>query len=262
MTALPGFKSPKTVLARGRTHIEDLRARIADYADKAQIDQVTTFEIWTKEYVVKMVFREDIPDDLSAIAKDALSNLRDALDQAVYASAVAVNGGAPKRTKFLVGPTKDDIENDLRRKRYSDVPQDIIDLMWTFQPYEGGNPLLLPLNLVRNDSTHKYLVPILHKLGSTSLTLSAVPTGGFHLVSMGGPEEWNEDRRELVLARLGTPPTAELELSAKLDVVLGGSDTLRKESATSFLDAAASEVERIIMAIEAETVRILNERMV
>src|SRR3977135_2243129 len=93
MTAPDPFYSPKRTAARGRHHIADLRDRADDFMN-GRARGTYRIEKRPDGNQHKIQFDRDFFEELSCIAFDAANNLRSALDQIAYATAVLA--GKPK----------------------------------------------------------------------------------------------------------------------------------------------------------------------
>lgn len=252
------FKGTRLLLARAGKHLSELSSQLDELSKTISVIQIVEPE--GQEYVMKARLNGHLPDELSVVAKDVITDLRDALDHAVYASAAAIIGGEPRKTKFMAGRSESAIKDDIKRGRYTDVPKPIMDLMWSFRPFEGGHPILSTFNELRNQKTHRTLVPFIYKHGGTvSMSVTHVGPEGFRLEQMGGDDIWDQEKQELTLARLGTSPHSGIKFETSFDIVIHGTDIAGKhQPALQFLNAAASEFARIVSAIEAETIKTID----
>lgn len=209
----------------------------------------------TGDQLLYIQFESDIPPKISLDVRAVTRDLRDALDHAVYASAVAVSGGEPKRTKFLAADTPEGIQGDIRRGRCNDVHPDIVGFMEREGAHQAGNRTIWALNQFRNDNTHK------------AVTLSAIESSGFGIGNGSGSfkmistmSEWRSTIRRLYFARCSADSKFNFQIDPMVEIRMHKSLRLSQEAAVPALGKIADEVKRIVMAIEAETVRILTER--
>src|ERR1022692_4111514 len=105
--------------------------------------------------VHKLRFDQGLPDLFFALTSDALHNVRDSLDNAEYALAVAAGKTHPLHTAFPFGGSAADFENNLGRCK--DIPKEIHALFRAYGPYRGGNDFLWALNKLAVTDKHKLL---------------------------------------------------------------------------------------------------------
>lgn len=198
------------------------------------------------------------PDKISRIIKDATSNLRDALDHAVFASAVALTGdGNPNDTGFPFGPDQAGVERELVRTRLSGNPPEIRPCLAAFQPHETGNPILWSLNKIRNSNTHRVVIPVVtaiinHKAYLKKLEVNGIFKFGYNI--------WDESKGELEYMRVGRGSKYDYHIEMNFVVNFSGIDALKGQDAFIALDRMANEVLVTVIKIKDETARILRNR--
>jgi hypothetical protein len=155
VTTADPFGSPKRTLARARHHIADLRSRADDFMNGRAPG---TYRIERRaegnnQHTIK--FDRGFFEQLSNIAFDAGNNLRSALDQTAYATAVLAGKEKPKRAYFPIAGELSDLEN-LIKLNCRDLRPEIIDLFKTFQPYGRGNIWLMCRGHNLNNNRRKF----------------------------------------------------------------------------------------------------------
>ena len=126
----------------------------------------------------------------------------------------------------------------------------------SFNPYKGGNDLVWALNRLCNTSKHRLLTPVGIASGGISvkhMTLSSGPTGSG--VAIPAPV-WDGEKNEMVFARVGVGSKLDYNLNFRFFVAFGDVEPVRGEPAVPILSTTATEIERIVLAIEAETRRL------
>lgn len=249
------FDSPWQVLNRARHHINDLDTRIKAFFDRQPYTNVIEHDSDTRENVYKIRLTAKIPGSLAAVAKDAFSNLRDCLDHTVYASAASVHPERGNgRTAFPFAYDAAGVHDKLNRE-LTDVPPDIRSLLEGFRPYKGGNEVLWSLNQTRNTKTHRMLVPLgAASIGNSINFTNAVINGSAKI----GYNRWDPEKNEVEFLRMGAGSQFQCEANVSFEVLLGDVEGLGGKPAVATLNALSREVEGILMAIEAETARILR----
>jgi hypothetical protein len=248
------FDSPREVIERARDHINDLDARIKSFVERKPYSLIVDYDSSTGQDVHKLRFAQ-IPGKFAAITKDAFSNLRDALDHAVYASAVTLHPGrANKRTAFPFAPTGLDVNNKLDRELI-DVPAGIRMFLENLQPHQAGNQTLWGLNQTRNIKTHRMLVP----LGTATMGNSThIKTGTIVGPARLGYHRWDSAKNEAEFLRVSRGSKLNYEIRGTFDVVFGQIEVFAGAPVLASLNTIASEVERVVAGIETETARLLR----
>lgn len=181
---------------------------------------------------------------MKQIAFDLTQNLRSALDHAVFASAFVLTGyDGEGGTKFPFGDSEKDAKDDAKR-RCKNVPQEMVEYLLAFQPHRDGNPILYGLNKLRNTKSHRVLVPM--SAFSRKTNTAAVTSAATIFVPSEGADE--------TVQPIHIPAGAEANFF-RLEILIG-TGTFNGEPALSVFDRMLGEVERVISAIEAETVRL------
>lgn len=241
------FESPRLLLAGAARHIETFKSKLE--AMRAQ--SWATFSVDEASRVITVKSKIPVPQDMKQIVFDLTNNLRSALDHAVYASTVLITGEDRNNTKFPIGDTAKDAQDDAKRKCRG-VPPEMLDFLLALETHRDGNPIVWGLNKLRNTKSHRVLVP----MGSVvSLAGVGDPTPGTSM-----KPEWDSDtgtfKPNLELAE-GTDLGAVV-YAFRLEVLIG-TGAFKGEPAPAVFDRMLSEVEGIVSAIEAETDRILRE---
>lgn len=187
--------------------------------------------------------------EIRAVARD----LRDALDHAVYASAISISGGNPLKTKFLVADTPDGIQQEIARNRCKDVHDDIVAYMVEENACEAGNKTIWSLNQFRNVNSHR--VVSLSSAGSAGVGINHLEGGAtFDVFS-----EWHSTSRRLYYAAVKpTGSQLNLQIRPEVEIRIHPQFGLGERSATIELRDLVAEVARIVREIEGETARILG----
>lgn len=247
------FESPRLLIAGARRHIDTLKARIEEY--RLAAGAISTPVQQGPPLPLTMVIRpaHPLPADFKQIAFDVVSNLRSALDHAVYASAVQLLGGEPASTKFPFGDSPDEARGEVKR-RLKHLPVALTEYLLAFQPYPTGNRLLWALNKLRNTKSHRLLVPMIANLAPTTIgesepgLITEQPTWDPHTGILKMPFQPSS-----------TAPASMVAISIGIEIQIGTGAFLG-EPAIALFDRLLGEVERVVSGIEAETARLLSER--
>jgi hypothetical protein len=246
------FRSPKRRIASAKQHIQYLEAGIKAFLDSKPYAHVVEPDIDGFE-AHKVKLTQTFPDGLINEAVRAAEDLRAALDQAGFASAVASGKSNPKNTYFPIANSATELETSIiGRGRCKDLPPDILALFRSFKPYKGGNDLVWAVNQVANGTKHRLLIPI-------GMQTNAVRTS--HLGSSGyakrlGGDQWDADKDEMVFAVVSPGSNVQYNMQLAFIVAFGPIETIFRKPAVRVLGRMTAEVERIVLATEAECRRL------
>lgn len=241
-----------------KRRIDEFEAEIQRFRQTNPYVKVVEHDLNTAEDIHKIRLIKPLPITLKGIASDAVNALRSALDNAGYSLAVA-SGNKGKNAHFPFAGGVDEFKGS-KYRRSSDIPKEIFALMLACGPYKGGNDLLWALNKLSNTRKHEIIVPIVGSSGPFSIKIG----GGHGTKFMGrgpfsiGGTHWNSAKNELEYMRVGRGGEidTDADFSFSLFVAFGKVDVIQGQPAVGVLRAMAGEVERILMALEAEARRI------
>jgi hypothetical protein len=242
------FYSPKRTLARAHHHIEVLCSKTDDFMNgRAPGTYMIERRPGPKnQHTIK--FDRDFFQELCSIAFDAANNLRSALDQTAYATALADGKLKPKKAYFPMAGSLEKLD-DVVKGRCADLRPEIIALFRTFHPYAGGNLWLAALNTLCNTQKHATLIPF-----KTDKHQVMYVTKG---IMLGLGHRWDPQSFELELLGLDGADFTKgggyfaFGLSfASSEPVIGGSDP------AGLLGGAAIQVDRVLKATELECQRL------
>ena len=258
------FKDSRRSLARGRELIAELNARFVTfvntkpYASIVEPDPNRTHNI----YKIKLLNVSAL-DGFTSIAADAGQNLRDVLDKAFYVIAITVGHDKPWQVTFPFATRSDtglgdDIENQIKG-RLKGIPAELHTLVRGFKPYKGGNIPLWALNEIANAKKHRVTVEAGIAGKPTISNMEIIGTGnvGPQTIAQIGPHKWDSAKQEMVIARI--PKDAHVDygnMKFRFFIAFDKLEFLGGQPAAAVLNIMADEVDRILMAIEAECGRI------
>lgn len=243
------FESSRRKIARAKQHIQNFKRHVGRFEKKEPYKPLAELDPQspnTRVHKVKLV--EPLPVVLGEIVADAVGNLREALDLAGYAVAVA-SGSKTENTYFPFA--KDRAHFNFGRCK--DLPQDIQTLFGAFKPYLGGNDMLWAINQICNVKKHKDIL----RIGVTVI-------GGMNLSASGSkgtwayPKTWAWDRtkNEVILGWSSTDSDFKCHFKVTLAVAFGEVQIVRGQEALGVLSQMVRIVEGILLAIEAESRRL------
>jgi hypothetical protein len=245
------FASPKRRLARAKEQISDLKTRIEAWGESNPYARIVERNArGFDEHKVKVTI--SLPDVVTDIAYEAIEALRSSLDQATYAVAIACKAKRSDLIHFPIADNVTDFENGLKGW-LREFPPDILTLFRTLKPYQAGNQIIWALNRIRRQGTHRLLVTVgsaLHGVAVKNLSISSPAPCEIP------PPRWDSEKNEITLVIVGPGSNLQYDIDLAFFVAFGQVEGLAGEPVFDTLDDAAREVERIVVAIEAESRRI------
>jgi len=244
------FSSSKRRIARAKTHIDELKRKSNQFLKDNPCSRVIERDSDSLYEVHKIKFSA-IPNIIEDIAIDAISNLRPALDHAGYGIAIAAGKRNPRSAYFPISSSETELE-DVIARNCKDIPVEIVSLFRTFKPHAGGNDLIWALNKTNNSNKHRLLVPFFQFPRDMNFRMRGTGGSGVHIP----PIVYDRAKNEIVFAVIATDTQLEYNLNGTYCIAFDGIAPIEGYSATDILNAMASEVEGIVLAIEAEARRI------
>lgn len=248
------FASPKRRITRANTHISNLETGFNAFVNDKPY-AVVTEEDAEENTVVKIKLTKPLPDEWTDLTFDAAEALRSALDQAAFATAMAAGRLNPKSAYFPVANDAAGLETGIRG-RCKDVPPEIVALFRSFKPYKGGDNAIWALNKICNGSKHRLIVPI--GTGFTNLSLGP-------MALIAGPNDsgarmltprWDGEKDEMVMFIVGPESKVDYNFTLSFCIAFGDVEAVKGVEVFSTLKTMSARVERVVLAIEAETKRI------
>lgn len=240
------LQSAKYSVTHARRHMATLEAELRAFFDAAPYRQVIEFDPSGPTDIHKLKLTAKLPDVLSGVAFDAVSNLRAALDQAGYAVAVAA-GGSGKQAYFPFGDTA--AEAASRATGASrEIPSSVFGAMISSKPYRDGDLFLWALNRLCNYQKHRFIVP------------TALYTGGGHLRNayfssvreFSFPPRWNNDTQEMVIAAVPHRAPFTMDMQIQTFVAFADVESLPVCPCTFVLERCAQAVQNVLGGVESE----------
>jgi hypothetical protein len=244
------FASSKALLKRAQRHHYDFNQVSHDYlGSPGKVKLLKEPTSLRGEELWKIRFPEGIPLEISCIVFDAISGLRAALDHAVFSAASVIHGvPEPEKTKFPFGKTLADIENEFKENGKG-IPAEVRNLILGFKPCKDGDKILWGMNDIRNSKIHRTLAP-LATVGSSFGIGGSGRLGAFESLN-----EWDSNKMELTYARAkDVSPNVRIDVSFGL--AFGPTTALPSYSVDRTLQHVAEVVGKVIVALEAECVRL------
>ncbi len=247
------FESSRLKIARAKEHIEDLERQIHTFAQTKPYKRFTEVDPESRDRILhKIQFVGGLPRSFAVIVGEVINALREALDNAGYAVAIAAGKINPRFCMFPFGGSPAKFETNALGN-CKDVPQEIIALFRRFKPYKGGDDLLWALSRISVGNKHKIgIIPCTTGFVNSTVNI----TGG----QVGKPFyfqflfRWDGAKQEATLAASNSDLAVNGDISFFIAFdqveVVGGKPVI------SVLNKLVGVVEGIFLAIEAESRRL------
>jgi hypothetical protein len=245
------FDDPAQLLAYAKERIGDLEREIDRFFKSEPYARVVEPDADGAYEEHKIRFTKRIPNSVINIAAGVINDLRAVLDHAGYAAATTSGKINPRHAYFPFG-TDADFERSTKG-RSKNVPPEIVSLMRSFKPYRTGNDLLWAVNEACCTNKHALLTPVAILPGGVRFKNMNIPsTTGFYFPR----PVWDSAKNEIVFLAVRPGTQYDYNVNLGFDITFNKVDVIKGQPLIRVLNAMASEVERILMAIEAETRRL------
>jgi hypothetical protein len=243
------FRSSRLKIDRAKHHIDEIDARLIRFETEDPYVVVIEEDAEPGYEVHKLRLRERSPcDAISVMVGDAINNLRAALDHAVCACAIATGNSAPKFRTCSFPFGKDLATFNSAVMGCTSVPEEIRTCLRSFQAYETGYRALWTLNQMCNWDKHALIRATIIGFGDDRILLRSgtiePPKNPF----------WDNPKEEVELFRTNSNPQYDLRFT--LEIAFDGPGLLAGKRIVPALNAFLDPVERVLMALEAETRRL------
>jgi len=247
---MPGpFDSARRKVARADKHFDDLHREVKAFRADEPYRQVIEPDPSAPDHFlhkIKLVKSLD-ETSIAEIVGDVISNLRAALDHAIYAVAT-IRCTNPRKAYFPFSSDAAGLENSLNGF-CKNVPVEMYPLLRSFQPYKGGNQYLYALNALRNADNHAMLTPF-----GTSVQQGPTDMRGTGYMKAVVPEHarWNTAKNELVFLRTRADTEFDYNIDFNFFIAFQDIECVEGYPMLEMLEAVGCEVNATVNAIEAE----------
>jgi hypothetical protein len=237
-------------IARAKEHIRNLDRRVKRFFDSKPYARITERDNDGINDLHKVKLTKPFPAGVVSVAAEAIEGLRSALDQTAFATAMLSGVKHSKSAYFPIANSAKELDR-VMKGRCKDIPPDIASLFRTFNPYKGGNDLIWALNAACNTSKHGIVVPV--GMAAAGMNINHMVMSGTGAIFA---PVWNREKNEIVFA--STTPDTELDYNIQFSffVAFGEVDGIGGKPAIPVLNTIAGDVNRIVIAVEAEAKRI------
>ncbi|MFH1342978.1 MAG: hypothetical protein ABIL01_17510 [Pseudomonadota bacterium] len=249
------FLAAHETLRNTNLHIDRFQAGCAAFFSNPKHTRVRDVESEAGKTLFKVRFAETVPYSLNSAALDAVTNARDVLDNAVYASIVAsgVTIRGLRKIKFPFGSDADEVANQIKAMGV-DLNPAIADILIGLRPESRSKNFLWTINFLANSKKHRWnLVPFPIRPQGLSL----------HINEMTGTEgvldlvlEWDATKNEITYIRISGDLEGALDTTIRCDLAFDGPETVQNRSALLMLRSIRNTAGNILVDIETECRRL------
>lgn len=247
------FSSPRLRIEVAREDIVTLYNVVRDFFTTRKPYEPVVEPDRDGPYILhKVKLTEPIPERWGHTCARIAEDLRSALDQAGYATALAASVKDPQRAYFPFASRADHFD-DVVRGQCKDLSPEIRTLFSSYKAYKGGNNFLWSLNLLCRGSKHRLIKPIGQAIGDSIYTNLQISGSGTFSALV---PRWDTEKNEVVIFRTSPDKKIQYDASIAFFIAFGDVEVIGGEPVEATLDTFASEVASIINATEAEARRI------
>lgn len=254
---LPEFESSFLTLERASDHVALFHREAHAYGLSRPLERFTETDdcghVTCKYRMIK-----PIPGRLRAIAADCLNTLRASLDQACYASAVALAPGTkPKKAYFPSASDPTKLENIIKG-RSADLHPEIIGITRNLKPYAGGDDEIYFLTTSSASNRHADLVPAVGNVMPVIFGSYTIIKGTDADIEVFTPK-WDAEREEFSFFRIAPSATVDFKVTFGINVGFAGTLAFTDNSAPGVLISLGPKVIDAVRQIEAKTQDLLGQ---
>jgi len=266
--SLPAFDRPKESIAWAREAINELDVSFLDFfrpkpfgpiiQGQKPYGQVVNIDPETGNEVHKFKIFKTLPSSLSRKATEALGNLRNSFDQAVYAACVSIRKVPKKRNLYFPWKTSlADLDGTLKN---GPVPTEFWDVIKREEPYPTGN------GYTGGDDTIREIAKLANGKHTVGLTITPRISSYVHPSISGSRSRieipgirWDPVKNEMIMAIVSPGMDVKHDYQVQLQVGLDVPPPLRDIPAIAIFNAFADRAERFTKSIEAECKTIIGD---
>ncbi|MDP3406022.1 MAG: hypothetical protein Q8S03_15135 [Brevundimonas sp.] len=251
------FASSRDLLDSADEHIEETIGYFGFMQADKWASLIQEIDPKTGDRLCKVRFSGPVPIRVATRIFNVATELRAALDHAVYSATVALSERKdPGQAKFPFGDTAADCEQDMM-KGGAHIPPAIFKAIAALKPYKAGNPTLWRLNKLRNVKDHRKLIVPAPAAYIADAKVDGSNTAVIHIAERAGPED------DYIVARVsgGIPgTTTKLNVGLALHVAFSEPADLKGLDPLMFLINASRATREAVETIEQATIAALNRQ--
>lgn len=254
MPRVTDFTGPKTLCRWAREEVRILKVAIHRFIKENLGTEFEEFNYLTNVTTYGCKIPEQATDEIARAAYRTVNELRNALDQAVFAASCILTDSDVKKAAFPFADTRKEVTGSLtsgKAVNYKEIPRKLHSKLISFNPWfaddEGhnGNDILRSLGVIANPNKH--ILPITVELAPSHKVF------GFqgNIIWLGNHNRGNGEI-ELFKYLPGIPFKRQTQFD--IEIVFTDAARLTGKPILSALNELVAMTDRIVLEIEAETV--------
>lgn len=251
---MPGpFDSARRKVARADKHFDDLHREAKAFFAQNPFREVVEPDPANPNHLLYKIKLDALIDDspIPELVGDIASNLRAALDHAVY----ALTNTQPPRPRSAYFPFAGEaagLQAALDRN-CKHVPPEMLPFLRSLQPYKGGNRLLYALNVLRNSDNHSLLTPVAAQFIRPYTSVSGT---GYMKFVLPEHSRWDRAKNEVIFLRTAVDTKPDYKIDFHFFIAFQDIEVLEGCPMIEMLEAIGCEVNATVNSIESEARRL------
>jgi hypothetical protein len=254
------FESPRLLLSSAREQLDRLNPVAQSFFASTPYRFAVDRDSDPAQSVHYVEIIRPPPPELRLLTYRVVNDLRNALDQAVYAASAALGRTKLDHVVFPFRQNPRDLDHALSKGQCRDVPVELHDLIRSFEPYPrgngypGGDNNLRAFGNVSNPNKHSVALRV--GINATELIIHSLGGGAYSIPV----NPWNSSKNKMTLfvAPKGSNPQCDIDVPLFIAFdksILDGVPTI------PFFAEILTKVASIIERLEAETRKIIAARV-
>lgn len=234
------LSEPRLKVVRAKAHIKEVATQSTLFFESKPHRIFNEHDTQGAGFKVKLRLERPIPDEISVVVGDALSQFRSSLDVLVCSAAIANGASSTKNVYFPFAKDAAEFELPATQRKIEKLYNDDRMIVGAFKPYKGGNDLLWSLNALCNIDKHNRLIAV----GGMGGRINSMRlTGGQYFIPVPHRQPLDKDV-VLIVGHSGEPPKGNINLS--FDIAFREVELVAGQPVVALLNKYADLVEYII----------------
>lgn len=246
---LKDLESAKEMLMDASSLLEELEASVASFFNSRPYKKIIEHNGKNRSDTHKIKLTQQIPGQFRGKARHIASDIRSSLDHLGYASALSSEKNKPRKTMFPFARSVDEKEN-VRKRNCKDIPLEIFQTFWSFQPFIGGDNILWSLNEIANCNKHRSIVPIAQELSGEQMVRNFHCDGLCY--EMAFPPSWDIVNNELVICVVDSRANTTYDIQLGFDLCFGEIEKVQGQPVIRTLKYLLNKAENIVASVESK----------
>ena len=246
------FESPLFLVAQTKENLAEFDRACDAFFNANSSTNVVDVDPRTGNKTFKVKFGGKVPGKIRHLATSAITDMRNALDQASCAAVKTITGNDPGLLYFPFATNPNDLSGRLRKS----FPDEIHPTFQWCQPYPtgtgyvGGDDLLCRFSRASGPNKHQVSCEVGGQI--TEFRANSIRGHGL-IIEMGLPPQWDIDNNELIIGIASPTGHIDYDFGMSFYIALAEASELSGAPASPILRTLLNTVERIVLAIRSDT---------